>query len=63
MTRQRSGGRAVAPDVAGFEAHHDAPRTSKEILARDPLTRRLLESRDLLVMLTAPPGFGKTTLL
>ena len=62
LTRRRSGGGVVAPAAVG-SPHHDAPRTSREILARDPLTRRLLESRDLLVMLTAPPGFGKTTLL
>jgi LuxR family maltose regulon positive regulatory protein len=33
------------------------------VLARDRLTRELRMSRDGLVMLAAPPGFGKTTLL
>jgi len=57
------GGRRASPGAAALEAHHDAPRSSSEILTRDRLTRELRMSRNALVMLAAPPGFGKTTLL
>ncbi len=36
---------------------------ANELLARERLTRALLEARKPLVLLAAPPGFGKTTLL
>ena len=51
------------PRGALFEAKFLGVRSSGPVLARPRLTRVLAESRPVLVLLAAPPGFGKTTLL
>ena len=64
-------GRVTSDTISGpmpepavlFEAKFDGVRCSGEILARPRLTRVLAQSRPALVVLAAPPGFGKTTLL
>jgi LuxR family transcriptional regulator, maltose regulon positive regulatory protein len=46
-----------------FEAKFQGVRSSDSVLVRPRLTEGLTESRTALVLLAAPPGFGKTTLL
>ena len=46
-----------------FEAKFLGVRSSGPVLARPRLTSVLTESKPVLVLLAAPPGFGKTTLL
>jgi len=46
-----------------FEAKFEGVRCSGEILARPRLTQLFAQARPALVLLAAPPGFGKTTLL
>ena len=57
-------GESAAPRSGGMRA---APagraRLSPDLLPRERLTRTLQEGRRELVLLSAPPGFGKTTLL
>ena len=48
----------VVPD-----GRNERPHPAGELLPRERLRRRLLEARKPLVLLAAPPGFGKTTLL
>jgi LuxR family maltose regulon positive regulatory protein len=55
-------GRVLEPSVR-FEAKLDGLRCSSEIVARPRLTRVIAQSRPTLVLLAAPPGFGKTTVL
>ena len=45
------------------EGRNERPHPASELLPRDRLTRTLQEARKPLVLLAAPPGFGKTTLL
>ncbi len=46
-----------------FEAKLEGVRCSSEVLPRPRLTGVLAEARPTLVLLAAPPGFGKTTVL
>jgi len=46
-----------------FEAKFEGVRCSAQVLARPRLTQVCAQSRPALVLLAAPPGFGKTTLL
>jgi LuxR family maltose regulon positive regulatory protein len=46
-----------------FDTPYERTHSSRELLVRDRLTRTLEKSRKPLVLLAAPPGFGKTTLL
>ena len=55
-------GPAPASAVAR-EGPNERPHPASELLPRDRLTRTLQETRKPLVLLAAPPGFGKTTLL
>jgi LuxR family transcriptional regulator, maltose regulon positive regulatory protein len=57
------GGLVPSRSAGAFESQHHALRSSGETLDRGRLTRALSKSREALVMLAAPPGFGKTTLL
>ncbi|HSI98314.1 MAG TPA: hypothetical protein VK926_08125, partial [Gaiellaceae bacterium] len=54
--------RSQQPPVL-FEAKLDRVRSSVEALDRPRLTGLLRQSRAALVLVAAPPGFGKTTLL
>ena len=46
-----------------FAAKFEGVRYSGDVLGRPRLTRLLADSRPALVLLAAPPGFGKTTVL
>lgn len=62
--RRSATGRTTGSHLAvDLETHHERPSAATGMLARDRLTGRLTESQKPLVMLAAPPGFGKTTLL
>jgi LuxR family maltose regulon positive regulatory protein len=62
VTSDTISGRMPEPTVL-FEAKFEGVRCSGEILARPRLTQVLAQSGPALVLLAAPPGFGKTTLL
>jgi LuxR family transcriptional regulator, maltose regulon positive regulatory protein len=61
----------VTPDRSSLVAHNRVtrtprrrPRTARALVARPRLIRRLSEARDTpIALLTAPAGYGKTTLL
>jgi LuxR family transcriptional regulator, maltose regulon positive regulatory protein len=55
-------GEGPAPAMV-VDHREERPHPTNELLARERLTRTLLEARKPLVLLAAPPGFGKTTLL
>jgi LuxR family maltose regulon positive regulatory protein len=57
--RGDAGGRASP----SFEPHYERVRLAPDLLRRDRLTRTLAAARNEFVLLAAPPGFGKTTLL
>jgi LuxR family maltose regulon positive regulatory protein len=57
------GGSPAATVAAPDDGHEERPRPANELLTRDRLTRTLQEARKPLVLLAAPPGFGKTTVL
>jgi LuxR family maltose regulon positive regulatory protein len=67
MTDHRLGGpKGTGPAPASAVAREgptERPHPASELLPRDRLTRRLRAARKPLVLLAAPPGFGKTTLL
>ena len=67
MADHRLGGlKGTGPASASATAREglqERPHPPSELLPRDRLTRRLQEARKPLVLLAAPPGFGKTTLL
>jgi LuxR family maltose regulon positive regulatory protein len=55
--------RGPASSAVAFETPYERAYSSRELLVRDRLLRTLGKSRKPLVLLAAPPGFGKTTLL
>jgi LuxR family maltose regulon positive regulatory protein len=55
--------RSPPSSAVAFEAPYERAYSSRELLVRDRLIRTLEKSRKPLVLLAAPPGFGKTTLL
>jgi LuxR family transcriptional regulator, maltose regulon positive regulatory protein len=67
MANDRPGGqKGTGPgalSISTREGRHERPHAPSDLLPRDRLTRTLLEARKPLVLLAAPPGFGKTTLL
>jgi ATP/maltotriose-dependent transcriptional regulator MalT len=63
---QQGGLKGAGPAAASAVAHeglNERPHPPSELLPRDRLTGTLQETRKPLVLLAAPPGFGKTTLL
>jgi ATP/maltotriose-dependent transcriptional regulator MalT len=57
-------GSSLAPEHASvLDIHEDSLHASSGPLVRDRLTDALGNARPALVLLAAPPGFGKTTLL
>jgi LuxR family transcriptional regulator, maltose regulon positive regulatory protein len=59
LKKRRKGSRSVV----SFGDRYEWAHPSSELLTRQRLTQTLMESRKPLVLLAAPPGFGKTTLL
>src|SRR5215218_6136334 len=55
--------RSPASSAVAFETPYERAYSSRELLVRDRLLRILGKSWKPLVLLAAPPGFGKTTLL
>ncbi len=63
-TMSRRGALAVAPLPAHVARQGRGPRQRTELLRRERLLRRLAQARDVpLVLVVAPVGYGKTTLL
>ena len=57
---------AMAPQrkaFTGFTSRHASPIANADRVQRVLLTTRLMESRERLLLVVAPPGFGKTTLI
>ena len=54
---------APADDAVFFESKFERVRAPRDALVRARCTDLLRESAPRLVLLAAPPGFGKTTLL